>query len=166
MPWTVFFLPLNLERSLFKFASASTCISPQARCIMNSAFAIFKALEATVQLFWRSYAEKKEAGCSLRTIPFIWSHDNCVPLALIIGQPRREAQGSSLLKAWWKQKVGCVCDRLWGISGNEWESWHGHCICTLQWSWRAAASRCLSILGWERAVPDGRGVSSLWKCLC
>lgn len=55
----VFSLPLNLERSLFKFASACTCISPQARCIMNSAFAILKALEATIQLYWRSYAKGK-----------------------------------------------------------------------------------------------------------
>lgn len=67
----VFSLPLNLERSLFKFASACTCVSPQARCIMNSAFAILKALEATIQLYWRSYAEKKEAGFSSRTTPFI-----------------------------------------------------------------------------------------------
>lgn len=67
----VFSLPLNHERRLFESASACSCISPQARCIMNSIFAILKALEATVQLFWRSYAERKEAGFGLRTTLFI-----------------------------------------------------------------------------------------------
>lgn len=94
----IFSLPLNLERSLFEFASACTCISPQARWIMNSTFAILKAFEATIQLLWRSYAERKEAGFGLRTTLFIWSHNNWAPLALIIGQPQRETQGSNLSK--------------------------------------------------------------------
>lgn len=58
----VFYLLDNLEKSqsehLFKSAAACTCISPQARCITNSAFAILKALVATKQMYWRAYAKK------------------------------------------------------------------------------------------------------------